>query len=38
LHLNVEDDLGFAQLKAGKFVKIVKKFNIKRAIDEIISI
>jgi signal transduction histidine kinase len=36
--LNVEDILGFAQLKAGKFIKIIKKFNIKRAIDEIISI
>lgn len=38
LLLNVEDILGFAQLKAGKFIKIIKKFNIKRAIDEIISI
>jgi len=38
LLLNVEDILGFAQIKAGKFVKIVKKFNIKRAIDEIVGI
>jgi signal transduction histidine kinase len=38
LLLNVEDILGFAQLKAGKFSKIVKKFNIKRCIEEIISI
>jgi hypothetical protein len=38
LLLNVEDILGFAQLKAGKFVKNVKKFNIKRAIDDIVSI
>lgn len=36
--LNVEDILGFAQLKAGKFTKIIKKFNIKRCIEEIISI
>jgi signal transduction histidine kinase len=38
LLLNVEDILGFAQLKAGKFTKIIKKFNIKRCIEEIISI
>jgi hypothetical protein len=38
LLLNVEDILGFAQLKAGKFVKDIKRFNIKRCIDEIISI
>ena len=38
LLLNVEDILGYAQLKAGKFVKNVSKFNIKRAIDEIVSI
>jgi Cu-Zn family superoxide dismutase len=36
--VSVEDILGFAQLKAGKFIKIIQKFNIKRAIDEIISI
>jgi hypothetical protein len=38
LLLNVEDILGYAQLKAGKFRKIIKSFNVKRAIDEIISI
>ena len=38
LLLNVEDILGYAQLKAGKFVKNIKKFNIKRAVDEIVSI
>ena len=38
LLLNVEDILGFAQLKAGKFVKNIKRFSIKRAIDEIVAI
>jgi two-component system, sensor histidine kinase and response regulator len=38
LLLNVEDILGFAQLKAGKFTKIIKRFSIKRCIEEIISI
>jgi len=38
LLLNVEDILGFAQLKAGKFVKVLKKFSIMRAVDEIVSI
>ena len=38
LLLNVEDILGFAQIKAGRFVKDVKKFNIKRAIEEIVAI
>jgi hypothetical protein len=38
LLLNVEDILGYAQLKAGKFQKIVKKFNIKRCIEDILSI
>jgi len=38
LLMNVEDILGFAQLKAGKFKKVEKRFNIKRAIEEIISI
>jgi signal transduction histidine kinase len=38
LLLNVEDILGFAQLKAGKFQKDIKKFNIKRAVMDIISI
>lgn len=38
LLLNVEDILGYAQLKAGKFQKIVKRFNIKRCIEDIVSI
>jgi hypothetical protein len=38
LLLNVEDILGYAQLKAGKFTKIIKRFNIKRAIEDIASI
>jgi hypothetical protein len=38
LLLNVEDILGFAQLKANKFVKIYKRFSIKRAIEDIQSI
>lgn len=38
LLLNVEDILGFAQLKANKFVKIYKRFNIKRCIEEIQAI
>lgn len=38
LLLNVEDILGFAQLKADKFIKIIKRFNINRAIHDIISI
>ena len=38
LLLNVEDILGFAQIKAGKFSKVEKKFNIKRCVEEIISI
>jgi hypothetical protein len=38
LLLNVEDILGYAQLKANKFIKTIKVFNIKRAIEDIISI
>ena len=38
LLLNVEDILGFAQIKAGKFLIHEKKFNINRAINEIIQI
>ena len=38
LLVNVEDILGFAQIKAGKFSKIIKKFNIRRCIQEIIDI
>ena len=36
--MNVEDILGYAQLKAGKFRKDIKRFNIQRAINEIIAI
>jgi hypothetical protein len=38
LLLNVEDILGFAQLKAGKFAKSIKRFSIKRCVEDIISI
>ena len=38
LLLNVEDILGFAQIKAGKFVKVLKRFNLKKAIQDIQSI
>ena len=34
----VDDLLDFAQLNAGKFRKTVKKFDLKEAIEEIISI
>ena len=33
--MNVEDILGYAQIKANKFNKIIKVFNIKRAIEDI---
>ena len=36
--MNVEDILGYALLKAGKFNKNIQKFNIKRTIEEIVSI
>jgi len=38
LLMNVEDILGYAQLKAGKFNKIIKRFNIRRLIDDTINI
>lgn len=38
LLLNVEDILGYAQLKAGKFQKNIKPFNLRRAVEEIVSI
>ena len=38
LLLNVEDILGYAQLKAGKFVKDIKMFSIRQAVEEIVSI
>ena len=36
--MNVQDILDYAQLKAGKFIKDIKAFNIKRAVDDIRSI
>lgn len=36
--MNVEDILGYAQLKAGKFIKNVKTFNIQRTVLDIVSI
>ena len=33
--MNVEDILGYAQIKANKFNKVIKKFSIKTAINEI---
>ena len=33
--MNVEDILGYAQIKANKFNKVIKMFNIKRAIEDI---
>lgn len=38
LLMNVEDILGYAQLKAGKFVKNIQTFNIKRAVEDIVAI
>ena len=38
LLLNVEDILGFAQIRAGKFNKNVKMFNIQRSIEDIMTI
>lgn len=38
LLLNVEDILGYAQLQAGRFVKVIKKFSIKKTVNEIMSI
>jgi signal transduction histidine kinase len=37
LLLNVEDFLGLAQIKAGKFFKNINKFNIKTTIEEIME-
>lgn len=34
----VDDLLDFSQLNAGKFRRTVKKFDLKDAIDEIVSI
>ena len=38
LLFHVEDVLGIAQLKSGKFRKNESRFNIKKAIDDIIEI
>lgn len=38
LLFHVEDILGMAQLKSGKFRKVISKFNIKTAVDEIMHI
>ena len=35
LLMNVEDILGYAQIKANKFNKVIKLFNIRRAIEDI---
>lgn len=34
----VDDLLDFAQLNAGKFRKVIKKFELKESIDEVIDI
>jgi hypothetical protein len=36
--MNVEDILGYAQIKANKFNKIIKKINIKKSVEDIIQI
>lgn len=38
LLMHVEDILGYAQLKAGKFTKDIHNFNIRQAVAEIVSI
>ena len=38
LLFHVEDVLGIAQLKSGKFRKNVTRFNIKKAVDDIVEI
>ena len=38
LLLNVEDILGYAQLQAGRFVKVIRKINIKNVVNDIMSI
>ena len=35
LLMNVEDILGYAQIKANKFNKQIKRFSIKKAIEDI---
>jgi len=34
--MNVEDILGYAQIKANKFNKIIKMINIKKSVEDII--
>lgn len=36
LLMNVEDILGYAQIKANKFNKIIKTFNLRRAVEDIV--
>lgn len=38
LLFHVEDVLGIAQIRAHKFSKQLKKFNLKKAIEEVIQI
>lgn len=38
LLMNVEDILGFAQIRAGKFSKNVKVFDVKKAVDDVMGI
>ena len=38
LLFHVEDVLGMAQMKTGKFRKNETKFNVRRAINEIVNI
>jgi len=38
LRFHVEDILGLAQIKAGKFRKNIQKFNIKKAIEEVVEV
>jgi len=36
--MNVEDILGFAQFKSGKFIKNIKQFNLRKMINDVMSI
>lgn len=38
LLFEVEDILGIGQLKSGKFRKVITKFNLKKAVEEIMQI
>ena len=35
---HVEDVIGLAQIKSGKFTKILEHFDVKTAVEEIVSI